>query len=180
MRRYKMWLVAISLPIFALTLAACGSSNNNNSATDTPSSAGAFPTLAPNEGGTSPTNTPNAAESGPTSTPNAAGAPMNTPEANAPQPSNPAGGTTITIVNGAFQPQDISVAAGATVTWTNQDSAAHTVTSGTADAPTNLFDSGDIAAGGSFSFTFTDPGTYEYYSTSDSGMTGTVTVTSAG
>jgi plastocyanin len=70
-------------------------------------------------------------------------------------------------VNGAFQPQAITVTAGETVTWTNPDSVAHTVTSGTADALTNLFDSGSIAAGRSFSFTFTDPGTYQYYSTSD-------------
>ncbi len=160
MRRYKAWLLVISLPVFALSLAACGSSDNNKNK--------------------SPTNTPNAAVSTPTVAPNGTTSPTTTPEANATQPANPAAETEIDMVNNAFQPQQITVTAGTTVTWKNQDSVAHTVTSGPRDAPSGLFDSGQIAAGGTFSFTFTDPGTYEYYCTVHPGMDGTVTVTSAG
>lgn len=75
-----------------------------------------------------------------------------------------------------FSPADITIKAGTTVVWTNQDSTAHTVTSGTRAAPTDLFDSGDVASGDTFSFTFTTPGVYAYHCTPHQGMDGTITV----
>ncbi len=157
MRRYKAWLLAISLPVFALSMAACGSNDKKNS----------------------PTNTPSAATS-PTTAPDTVMSPTETPEAGAPQPTTQAAESQVLMVNTTFQPQEITVPAGTTVTWTNQDDVSHTVTSGPRDAPTNLFDSGDIAPGGTFSFTFTDPGTYEYHCSVHPGMDGTVIVTSGG
>jgi plastocyanin len=57
-----------------------------------------------------------------------------------------------------FSPLSITVPVGATVTWTNTGQELHTVTSNTGD----LFNQA-IAPGESFSFTFTEPGTYHYH-----------------
>jgi plastocyanin len=64
---------------------------------------------------------------------------------------------TVTIADMAFQPHTLVVATGATVTWKNEDSAAHTVTSGE-----GWFDSGQLAAGESFAHQFAAPGTFRY------------------
>ncbi|KUG20199.1 copper binding protein, plastocyanin/azurin family [hydrocarbon metagenome] len=71
----------------------------------------------------------------------------------------------------AYQPASITVAPGTTVVWTNQDPEDHTVTS-----TDGTFDSGTIAPGGEFEYTFTEEGTYEYYCTLHPSMTGTVVV----
>lgn len=70
----------------------------------------------------------------------------------------PAGVGTNTKLN--YEPVNITVVIGInnTVTWVNQDNAKHTVTS-----TSKLFNSGDILPGGSWSYTFTKPGVYEYY-----------------
>jgi plastocyanin len=75
-----------------------------------------------------------------------------------------------------FSPPQITVKAGTTVIWTNDDTVGHTVTSGTRGNPSGLFDSGDVPAGGTFSFTFTEPGTYNYYCKIHPGMDGVVIV----
>lgn len=71
----------------------------------------------------------------------------------------------------AFNPSTITVAAGTTITWTNKDAIAHTVTS-----LTNLFNSGNIGTGGTYSFTFTTAGSYSYYCAIHPTMTASVTV----
>jgi plastocyanin len=71
----------------------------------------------------------------------------------------------------AYAPDDVSVAAGSTVTWTNNDSVAHTSTS---DA--SGWNSGTVASGGHFSFTFQTAGTYSYHCSIHPGMIGTVVV----
>jgi plastocyanin len=71
----------------------------------------------------------------------------------------------------SFKPQTDTVAAGTTVTWTNSDGVAHTVTSNA-----SAFNSGNIAPAGTFSFTFTTAGTFPYTCTIH-GMTGTIVVT---
>ncbi len=91
--------------------------------------------------------------------------------------STPQGVAQVNMVNTSFQPQQIEVVVGTTVTWTNQDSVAHTVTAGPRDNPSGLFDSGNVEAGGTFSFTFTEPGTYQYFCSPHPGMDGTVIVT---
>jgi plastocyanin len=82
----------------------------------------------------------------------------------------------VVMKNTTFQPGEITVSAGTTVTWTNEDPTAHTVTSGTRDNPTGLFDSGNVGSGQSFSFTFDQPGTYNYFCRIHAGMKGTVIV----
>jgi plastocyanin len=82
----------------------------------------------------------------------------------------------ITIQGEAFSPNSLTVSAGTIVTWTNMDSFAHSVNSGTPDSPTSLFNSGNIAANGTFSYTFNTKGTYPYYCSIHTFMTGTVVV----
>lgn len=71
----------------------------------------------------------------------------------------------------SFSPGSITVPVGTQVTWRNSDIMAHTVTS-----DNSLFDSGNIAVGASYSFTFTAKGTYAYHCVYHAGMTGTVVV----
>ena len=65
---------------------------------------------------------------------------------------------------GCFIPTTATVDVGGTVTWLNEDTAAHTVTSGsTSYGPDGLFDSGLFMPETSFSFTFGEAGVYPYY-----------------
>ena len=70
-----------------------------------------------------------------------------------------------------FHPDTVTVAPGTTVTWTNEDSFAHTTTS-----DTKLWDSGVLAPGRSYSHTFDKVGSYPYHCAVHTFMTGTVTV----
>lgn len=68
----------------------------------------------------------------------------------------------VQMVNYAFAPASITVNEGDTITWTNQDTAPHTVT--TTSGPQSL-NSPYLSKGQSWSYTFSAPGTYEYYCT---------------
>jgi len=66
--------------------------------------------------------------------------------------------------NECFLPYEVSINVGDTVTWLNDDTAAHTATGGNpVDGPSGVFDSSLVIAGSSFSFTFNEAGTYEYF-----------------
>jgi plastocyanin len=74
---------------------------------------------------------------------------------------------------GAYQPKDVSVKAGESVTWDFQDTSnPHSVT-----ADNGSFDSCLHDAGYTFTTTFSKPGTYTYYCSIHRQMTGRVTVT---
>src|SRR5271170_991151 len=78
----------------------------------------------------------------------------------------------ITISNFMFSPMSVSVAPGSTVTVTNKDSVAHTLT-----ATGGKFDTGDINGGQSKTFTApTKPGTYSYICNIHQYMMGTIVV----
>ena len=63
-----------------------------------------------------------------------------------------------------YIPHDLTVRKGATVTWNNDDTELHTVTSGASgETAAAEFDSGIIEVGGSFEYTFESAGTYEYH-----------------
>ena len=83
-----------------------------------------------------------------------------------------AGGADITMRDNVFEPSSLEVAAGTEVVAENAGQRAHNWVS--RDAGLN---SGDLGPGETTSFTFTDPGTYEYVCTYHPGMEGTVTVT---
>jgi plastocyanin len=79
----------------------------------------------------------------------------------------------VKIDNFTFAPQKLTVKAGTTVTWTNDDDIPHTVTS------TGHFRSKALDTGDKFTFTFTTPGTFEYFCSLHPHMTGTVAVEAA-
>ena len=78
----------------------------------------------------------------------------------------------VAIQNYAYQPAVIQVTTGTTVTWTNQDTVAHTVTFRNASQHSDLMQQGQT-----YSYTFTTPGTYRYYCAVHPYMVGTVIVT---
>lgn len=70
--------------------------------------------------------------------------------------STPQNSNQILIKNFAFNPAEISVNKGTTVTWINKDSTTHRISG-------NIFQSADLSEGQSYSFTFNDSGTYDYF-----------------
>ena len=79
---------------------------------------------------------------------------------------------TVEIKGFAFSPSEIIIKAGDTLTWTNEDSAPHTVTSNSG----NELNSGEILSGETFEHAFATPGTYEYHCEYRSNMQGKITV----
>lgn len=76
-----------------------------------------------------------------------------------------------------YDPQEITVSVGTTVVWSNDDTAAHTVTSGNpSSGPSGAFDSDILAAGKTFEHKFDSAGTTEYFCQVHPWMTGKVTV----
>ncbi len=75
-----------------------------------------------------------------------------------------------------YLPYEVSVAVGATVTWSNDDVAVHTVTSGKKVIHDGLFDSSIFMSGTTFEFTFDDVGDYDYFCLVHPWMTGIVNV----
>jgi plastocyanin len=82
--------------------------------------------------------------------------------------------TEVKIDNFTFSPQRVTVKAGTTVTWLNEDDIPHTVASSTKAFKSKALDTGD-----KFSFTFTTPGVYEYFCSLHPHMTGTIVVEAA-
>ncbi len=88
---------------------------------------------------------------------------------------------TVSIVDYSFGPSSVTIARGGSVAWSNDGVSAHTVT-----ADSGAFNSGQLAgsslsayggtAGGTFSYTFTLPGTYTYHCANHPTMTGKITV----
>jgi plastocyanin len=74
----------------------------------------------------------------------------------------------------AFSPSTITVTAGTTIKWTNKDSAAHTVTSDAGSA--EIFDSGSMANGATFTWQFNSTGSFKYHCTFHGAMKATVVV----
>jgi plastocyanin len=81
----------------------------------------------------------------------------------------------ISIDNFTFNPPTVTVKAGTTVTWTNKDDIPH----GIASANNAFTRSKALDTDDSFSFTFTTPGTYQYFCYIHPHMTGTIVVQAA-
>jgi amicyanin len=82
-----------------------------------------------------------------------------------------AAATKVSITNFAFDPAALTVKSGSTVTWTNNDVVAHTVTF------TDVANSPILNRGNKFSRTFSQAGTYSYICSIHPFMHGTVVVT---
>ncbi len=80
----------------------------------------------------------------------------------------------VKIDNFTFAPQRLTVKAGTTVTWINEDDIPHTVSSSA-----KLFKSKALDTDDKFSFTFTTPGAYEYFCSLHPHMTGMILVEAA-
>jgi amicyanin len=133
--------------IAALALAGCGSDDNSSD-----NGSAATTAAAPSSGVAKPTTSP----------------PQNA------APANKAGDKVdVKISNFKFEPPSIAVKVGGTVTWTNEDSAAHTATD---DKNTPPFDTGSLEQGKSKEIKFTKAGTYPYICTFHPFMKGTVVV----
>jgi plastocyanin len=84
----------------------------------------------------------------------------------------PASGATVKIDNFSFGPATITIPVGSTVTWTNNDDVPHVVSSD----DNKMFKSKALDTDDHFSFTFTKPGTYNYYCAIHPKMTATIVV----
>jgi plastocyanin len=84
---------------------------------------------------------------------------------------------TISIVSNAanveqpYSPSPVTLPVGTTISWINDDSIPHTVTS-----TNSVFDSGFVPTGRTFSFKFEEPGVYNYFCLYHQNMKGTVIV----
>ncbi|HEX7476015.1 MAG TPA: cupredoxin family copper-binding protein [Dehalococcoidales bacterium] len=83
----------------------------------------------------------------------------------------PANQAAVTISGFAFSPPTLTVSKGTTVTWTNNDSTTHTVTS-----DSSVWDSGNVIVGKTYSFTFNQTGTFPYHCNIHPSMTAKVIV----
>jgi plastocyanin len=107
-------------------------------------------------------------------TPNAtAGAPAATASGTGSAPAQaPQSGTAVTIQDFKFNPSALTVPVGTTVTWTNQDEEPHSIV-----AKDGSFHSPGLDTHGTFSYTFANPGTYDYVCGIHPFMTASVVVT---
>jgi len=80
----------------------------------------------------------------------------------------------IVIDNFTFRPQRLVVKTGTTVTWTNRDDIPHAIAAVSKQFKSKALDTNDA-----YSFTFTAPGTYDYFCSLHPHMTGTVVVEAA-
>jgi len=70
----------------------------------------------------------------------------------------------------------MEIQSGTQVAWSNKGTQVHMIHIVSADDGSLLIDSGELPIGGSFTFTFLEPGVYTYQCTPDGTMTGTITV----
>jgi plastocyanin len=159
LRRTRRSAVALALAGALGLLAACGGAGGTEADAGLKASPGSSLPGFPGGSGAMPSSMPGMHMSSPPATA-AAGAPV--------------AGNVVAIKNFAFAPAALTVPAGTKVTWTNEDSDAHTVTSQGSGGPLN---SQAMNTGATFSYTFTKAGTYEYLCAIHPFMTATVTVT---
>lgn len=94
-----------------------------------------------------------------------------TTAASAATPATPAGAVEVKIDNFAFAPATITVPAGTSIRWVNEDETIHNVVSSDKSFRSKALDTNE-----DFSFTFTKPGTYTYICSLHPRMTGKVIV----
>ncbi len=169
------WVIAL-----LVVLASCGQGSGrvaNNTASPTDTGTAIVGTTNDSPTSTPPTVTPKPSRPSPTptkATPTPS-RPSPTPTRTTPTPT-PTSPTTVNvsiISNGsfAFSPQTLNITVGTIVIWKNNTTAPHTVSS-----DNGAFDSATISPGGTFSFKFTQAGTFAYHCMIHPFMTATVIV----
>jgi len=156
MSRSLRYAAVTSVAAAVLALAACGSSGDSTSS-------GATSGDRSYGGG-------GATTAGAAATTAAAGGAATTAASGGAAPA--AGAGAVTIKDFAFDPGDLTVAKGTTVTWKNDDSATHRIKSGDGS-----FDSKDLKNGDSFDHTFDTAGSFDYICGIHPSMKGKITVT---
>lgn len=77
----------------------------------------------------------------------------------------------VSIENMSFRPATLTIKTGTEVTWTNNDSLTHTITS-----DNNVFDSGNVSSGNTYKHTFDKAGTFPYHCSIHPSMTAEIVV----
>lgn len=95
--------------------------------------------------------------------------PSQVPSSSQQSPTDVTSASAISIQGFAFSPATLTVKKGTTVTWTNNDSVIHTIKSAS-------FNSGNLAKGDTFKFTFDTAGTFDYSCGVHPSMTGKIIV----
>jgi plastocyanin len=153
-RRRTVWFVAAAVLLMIAALAAgCGGSS----------------AITTTSGGTTVTSAP-AGTPGSTATTGGTGT-TSAPVGTVTSAATTAQAVQVVMKNRAYDPQQVTVKVGDTVSWVNQDSPNHDVVADNGEFKSELFGNG-----GSFSFTFTKAGTYPYHCSIHPGMVGTVIV----
>ena len=101
--------------------------------------------------------------------------PPTTPQATTPTPASAPASAAVSIANDLFAPTTVTVAAGGTVTWTNNDARLHNVAAGDSSWVSEIM----AKSGGTHQRTFATPGTHAYICSLHPEMTGTVIVVDA-
>jgi plastocyanin len=86
-------------------------------------------------------------------------------------------GAQVSMQNIQFEPRDVTINAGETVTWTNDEAVAHDVDGSGPGGDFSSGPEGGMDQGATFKFTFDEPGKYDYVCRVHApGMAGTITV----
>ena len=123
-------------------------------------------------GGTADAAAPAAATTAPAAATDAAPAATDAAPAATDAAPAAAGDTPVDIRDFAFNPNAIEVAAGSTITWTNQDAVPHTATG----VDRAVLQSGTIQPGASFTQEFDTPGTFDFFCEFHGNMKGQIVV----
>lgn len=160
--------VAVAGVAIAVLVGACGGSDSTKSDAEA-----APPTTATTAAPTTTTAAPTTTTAAPTT---ATTAVTTTTTKAAPTTTRPSA-SMVTVRQFRYMPQELAVKAGSKVTWTNQDQILHTATAGaTPGTADGKFDGSMDGVGQSFTFTFDQPGTYPYFCSRHTSMTGTIVV----
>jgi len=156
-RAFGLLLVPIGLGV-----AACGGGSAGNTSAAGSATTPTVPATATTEPTAAPAPTATAA---PTEDTSSAATPAPEPTETAPDV------VAVQVVDFAFDPPTITIPVGTTVEWTNVGPTQHNVVS-----KDRIWESPILEAGGTFRFTFEEPGTYAYWCTLHPTMLGSVTV----
>jgi plastocyanin len=171
-RRARVAAAGVTLALLA-TLVACGDDPSDEGE---PAGGGTTAAESSEEGAESteaPVTTEGAASTSAastsaaaSSTSGAAGTSTTVDEAGAPPE--------VTVIDFAFLPEELQVAAGTEVTWTNEDDFAHQIVATDSENP--FAGEGEIDTDETYSVTFAEVGTYDYFCGIHNSMTGSVVV----